>query len=48
MSSLTRTIHHVTRLNPYELCRVGDVGDVRFTNVFDLNEANQAIEGFYR
>ena len=28
MSSLTRTIHHVSRLNPYELCRVGDVGDV--------------------
>ena len=48
MSSLTRTIHHVTRLNPYVLCRVGDVGDVRFTNVFDLNEANQAIEDFYR
>jgi guanidinopropionase len=48
MSSLTRTIHPVTRLNPYALCRVGDVGDVRFKNVFDLDEANQAIEGFYR
>jgi guanidinopropionase len=48
MSSLTRTIHHVSRLNPYELCRVGDVGDVRFTDVFDLNEANQTIEDFYR
>ena len=48
MSSLTRTIHHVSRLNPYELCRVGDVGDVRFTNVYHLDEAIQSIEAFYR
>lgn len=48
MSSLTRTIHHVSRLNPYELCRIGDVGDVRFTNVFHLDEAIQSIEAFYR
>ena len=25
MSSMMRSIHHVTRVNPYELCRVGDV-----------------------
>ncbi len=24
MSSMMRSIHHVTRINPYELCRVGD------------------------
>ena len=48
MSSLTRTIHHVTRVNPYELCRVGDVGDVRFTNVYHLDEAIKNIEAFYR
>jgi guanidinopropionase len=48
MSSLTRTIHHVTRVNPYELCRVGDVGDVRFTNVYYLDEAIKNIEVFYR
>jgi guanidinopropionase len=48
MSSLTRTIHHVTRVNPYELCRVGDVGDVRFTNVYYLDEAINNIEVFYR
>jgi len=41
MSSLTRTIHHVTRVNPYELCRVGDV---RFTNVYHLDEAIKSIE----
>ena len=48
MSSLTRTIHHVTRVNPYELCRIGDVGDVRFTNVYHLDEAIKDIEAFYR
>ena len=47
MSSLTRTIHHVSRRNPFELCRVGDVGDVRFTNVYDLDEAIQSIEAFF-
>ena len=48
MSSLTRTIHHVTRINPYALCRIGDVGDVRFTNVYHLDEAIKDIEAFYR
>ncbi len=48
MSSLTRTVHHVTRLNPYELCRIGDVGDVRFSNVYHLEEAIKDIEAFYR
>lgn len=48
MSSLTRSIHHVTRVNPYELCRIADVGDVRFTNVYHLDEAIKNVEGFYR
>ena len=48
MSSLTRTIHHATRVNPYKLCRIGDVGDVRFTHVFNLDEAINNIEGFFR
>ncbi len=26
MSSFTRSIHHVTRVNPYELCNVADLG----------------------
>ena len=47
MSSLTRTIHHVTRVNPYELCRIADVGDVRFTDVYHLDEAIKNIEAFY-
>jgi len=47
MSSLTRTIHHVTRVNPYELCRIGDVGDVRFSNLYHLDEALKNIEAFF-
>jgi guanidinopropionase len=27
-SSQMRAIHHVSKINPYELCRVGDLGDV--------------------
>ena len=27
MSSFMRAIHHVTRVNPYELCRIADMGD---------------------
>ena len=48
MSSLMRSIHHVTRVNPYELCRIADVGDVPFTRVFELKEALDDIEAFYR
>ena len=29
-SSLMRAINHVTRINPYDLCRIADVGDVPF------------------
>ena len=28
MSSFTRSVHHVTRVNPYELCNIADLGDV--------------------
>ena len=36
MSSLMRSIHHVTRINPFRICRVGDLGDVTISRVFDL------------
>ena len=36
MSSLLRAIHHVTRVNPYKLCRIGDVGDVPITHPYHL------------
>lgn len=31
MSSMMRAIYHVTGFNPFEACRVADVGDVPFT-----------------
>ena len=48
MSSFTRSIHHVTRVNPYELCNIADLGDVNFTNPFDLQRCLADITDFYR
>jgi guanidinopropionase len=48
MSSLMRAIHHVTRVNPYALCRIADIGDVAFTRLFELESALDDIEVFYR
>jgi len=45
-SSMMRAIHPTTHVNPYELCRVGDGGDVPFTRVYDLESAHQDIERF--
>jgi guanidinopropionase len=47
-SSLMREFHHVTRLNPYELARVADVGDVRFSKPFDHEAVSKDIENFFR
>ncbi|MBL6932720.1 MAG: agmatinase [Rhodospirillales bacterium] len=46
-SSLMRAIHHVTRINPYELCRIADIGDVTFDAVFDHKAVVCDIEAFY-
>jgi guanidinopropionase len=46
MSSLTRAIHHVTGFNPFAACRVGDVGDVHFTNLYDVEQAHADIRRF--
>jgi len=46
-SSNMRTIHPVTRVNPYDLCTVADVGDVAFEHVYDLEKAHQEIEAFF-
>jgi guanidinopropionase len=48
LSSLMRTVHHVTRINPYELCRVADMGDVSFTDAFHLEASHANITEFYR
>lgn len=45
-SSLMRTINHATKVNPFELCSVADVGDVRFSKVYDNAAVTDDIEAF--
>ena len=47
-SSLCRAIHHVSRINPYELCSIADVGDVPFEAIMQPDLAVGEIEAFYR
>lgn len=47
-SSFIRAIHHVTRVNPFQQCRVGDLGDVPLTNPFQLEASHADITRFYR
>src|SRR5271169_3945236 len=35
-SSLMRAFNLGLRMNPYDLCRIADIGDVRFTGRYDL------------
>jgi guanidinopropionase len=46
-SSLTRTIHHVTQVNPFELCNIADLGDVMFSQVYDDAASMAEIEAFF-
>ncbi|HLY44414.1 MAG TPA: agmatinase [Stellaceae bacterium] len=46
MSTLMRRVHHVSRVAPCELCRVGDHGDAP-VNPIDLMDALRRIEAFY-
>ncbi len=46
-SSMMRSIHPTTRVNPYELRRVGDGGDVPFTRVYEVEAAHKDIEVFF-
>ncbi len=45
-SSMMRAIHPTTRVNPYELCRVGDGGDVPFARLYEPESAHEEIERF--
>ena len=47
-SSLMRSINHATRVNPYELGRIADVGDVSFSRIFDIEAAHDEITSFFR
>ena len=47
-SSLMRIFNLSTGVNPYDLCRIADVGDVPIDNLFNLDEAVQHIAEFYK
>src|SRR5882757_8740725 len=47
-SSLMRGFNLGLRMNPYELCRIADLGDVRFTHRYDLELQTAQIADFYR
>lgn len=47
-SSLMRVRNLAMGINPYELCRIGDVGDVRFTSRYDLDRQVEEIETYFR
>jgi guanidinopropionase len=47
-SSLMRLQNIAMGINPYELCSIADVGDVPFSNRFDLETQVKDIELFYR
>jgi len=47
LSSLMRATHHVFRINPFELARIADVGDVRFDSIFENAVAERNIAEFY-
>ncbi|MHA1152919.1 MAG: agmatinase [Alphaproteobacteria bacterium] len=46
-STLMRAIHHVTKVDPYELCRIGDLGDVAFQRIYELEACLDDIAEFY-
>lgn len=45
-SSMTRAIHPTLGINPFTACRVADIGDVPFRNVFDVEAAHRDIRDF--
>ncbi len=47
-STMLRTIHHVTRFNPYENCRIADIGDVPIKAVYDIRGAHADITAFFK
>jgi guanidinopropionase len=46
MSCFMRRVHHVSKVAPYELCRVGDHGDCS-VNPIDLHDSLARIEEFF-
>jgi guanidinopropionase len=48
ISSMIRTIHHLTRINPFKICDIADIGDVTFTNVYRIEDVHNDILNFYK
>ena len=48
LSSLCRSIHHVTKTKPFEAARVGDVGDVMFSAVYNPEKTMDEITDFFK
>jgi guanidinopropionase len=46
MSSLIKRVHAVTKISPYEICRVADLGDAP-VNPIDLNRSLEDIRNFF-
>jgi guanidinopropionase len=47
-SSLMRMFHLALGINPYELCRVADLGDVRLSHRYDLARQVEEICAYYQ
>jgi guanidinopropionase len=47
-SSLMRCFNLGMRMNPYDLCRIADLGDVRFSSRYDLKSQVEDIAAYYR
>jgi guanidinopropionase len=47
-SSLMRSFNLGLGINPYDLCRIADLGDVRLSHRYDLEKQVEDIEAFYR
>ena len=45
-SSLIRRVHHVSKINPFKLCKIGDVGDTP-VNPVNLTKSLEMVEEFY-
>jgi guanidinopropionase len=46
-SSLMRAFNLGLGVNPYELCRIADLGDVRLSHRYDLEQQVKEIEAYY-
>ncbi|OBA00490.1 agmatinase [Halomonas sp. G11] len=46
-SSMMRSAHHITGLDPFAQARIADIGDVRFSSIYDLEKVSDDIATYY-